>query len=63
MMKRIKFNTTWAEDEEERRLFFQNLSYSERLRYFFKLRKKFNFNKQPIEKGRIFRIYHSYDGI
>ena len=63
VMKRIKFNTTWEEDEEEKRQFFQNLSYSERLRYFFKLRKKFNFDKRPVESGRVFKIYHSYDGI
>jgi hypothetical protein len=62
-MRRIKFNTTWEEDEEERRQFFAGLSYSERLRYCFKLRHKYNFNKQTSEKGRIFKIYHSYDGI
>lgn len=62
-MKTIKINTTWEEDEEERAQFFANLSYSERLRYGFKLRRKFNFNKQPAEKVRVFKIYHSYDGI
>ncbi len=60
-MKRIKFNTTWEEDEEEQRQFFAGLSYSERLRYFFKLRSKYNFNKNSCSKGRIFKIYHSYD--
>jgi hypothetical protein len=34
-MKRFKLNTTWEEDEEERRQFFSKLSYSERLRYFY----------------------------
>jgi len=62
-MKRIKFNTTWEEDEEERRQFFENLSYGERLRYCFKLRHKFNFNKTLPEKGRVFKIYHSYDAL
>lgn len=62
-LKRIKINTTWEEDAEEIRRFFAALSYSERLRYFFLLRKKFNFNNQPLEKGKIFKIYHSYDGI
>jgi len=62
-MKRIKINTTWEEDEEERRQFFLALSYSERLRYFFKLRNKFNFNKPTKEKGRVFKIYHSYDAV
>jgi hypothetical protein len=62
-MKRIKFNTTWEEDEEERRLFFAGLSYSERLRYCFKLRNKYNFNKPISEKVRVFKIYHSYDGV
>ncbi|HEY2583730.1 MAG TPA: hypothetical protein VGI43_18110 [Mucilaginibacter sp.] len=62
-MKRIKINTTFEEDEEERRQFFASLSYSERLRYYFKLRHKYNFNKQPSEKGKIFKIYHSYDAV
>jgi hypothetical protein len=61
-MKRIKINTTWEEDEEERRQFFASLSYSERLRYCFKLKNKFNFNKKTFEKGKVFKIYHSYDG-
>ena len=62
-MKRIKINTTWEEDDEERRQFFAGLSYSERLRYCFKLRHKYNFNKQPLETGRVLKIYHSYDGV
>ena len=61
-MKRIKVNTTFEEDEEERLAFFASLSYSERLRYFFKLRKKVNFHKASNE-GKIFKIYHSYDGV
>jgi hypothetical protein len=60
---KIKFNTTWEEDEEERMNFFLNLSYSERLKHLFKLRKKFNFHDKPAEKGKIFKIYHSYDAI
>ncbi len=60
-MKRIKINTTWEEDEEERRVFFANLSYSERLRYYFKLRDMVNFQKQIYPKGKIFRIYHLSD--
>jgi hypothetical protein len=62
-MKRIKFNTTWEEDAEEQKQFFSGLTYSERLKYCFKLRHKYNFNKQFLEKGRIFKIYHSYDGV
>ena len=62
-MKRIKFNTTWEEDEAERQQFFVGLSYSERLQYFFKLKNKFNFNKQSYPKGKILKISHSLDGI
>lgn len=59
-MRRIKFNTTFEEDEEERNRFFAALSYSERLRYYFKLREMVKFHNKPIEKGRIFKIYHSH---
>ena len=62
-MKRIKFNTTWEEDEAERQDFFAGLSYSERLQYFFKLKNKFNFNKQDYPKGKVFKISHSLDGV
>ena len=62
-MKRIKINTTFEEDEEERRQFFINLSYSERLRYYFKLRNMVNFSKQSLQKGKIFKIYHTHDVI
>jgi len=62
-MKRIKINTTWEDDEKERRQFFAALSYSERLRYCFQLRNKFNFNKPREEKKRVFKIYHSYDAV
>jgi hypothetical protein len=62
-MKRIKINTTFEEDEIEQRQFFAALSYSERLRYYFKLRNLVNFHKQPIEKGRVFKIYHSHDAV
>ena len=60
---RIKINTTWEEDEEERRQFFAALSYSDRLRYCFKLRNKYKSNKQVLEKLRVFKIVHSYDAI
>ena len=60
-MKRIKFNTTWEEDEKERVQFFAGLSYSERLRYYFKLRDMVNFHRQSYPKGKIFKIYHSHD--
>ena len=60
-MKRIKFNTTFEEDEEERRQFFASLSYSERLRYYFKLRDLVNFQKQTYPKGKVFKISHSHD--
>jgi len=43
-MKRVKFNTTWEEDEEERRQFFASLSYGQRLRYLIEAPKKFNFH-------------------
>jgi len=62
-MKRLKINTTFAEDEEEQREFFSNLSYSERLRYYFKLRGMINFDKHPIQKGKIFELYHSHDAV
>ena len=56
-MKRIKINTTWEEDKEEIRTFFAGLSYSERLRYFFKLKNKLNFNEELYPKGKIFKIH------
>ena len=61
-MKRIKFNTTFEEDEDERIRFFASLSYSERLRYYFKLREMIKFHNRTLEKGRIFKIYHSHAG-
>ncbi|MDB5004584.1 MAG: hypothetical protein JWQ34_2809 [Mucilaginibacter sp.] len=60
-MKRFKINTTWEEDEDERRQFFARLSYSERLRYFFKLRDMINFHKEIYPKGKILKIYHSHN--
>jgi len=60
-MKRLKVKTTWNEDEDEQLRFFAGLSYSERLRYFFKLRNATNFHKQSDPKGRIFKITHSHD--
>jgi len=47
---RIRFNTTWEEDEEERRQFFASLSYGELLKYFVKARKRFNFNPPPLKR-------------
>ena len=61
-MKRIKVNTTWEEDEEERLKFFANLSYGERLRYLFKLRNA-AFQKRSLPKERIFKVYRSHDAI
>lgn len=62
-MKRIKVNTTFEDDEEERIRFFAGLSYSERLRYYFKLRDMIDFHKQVYPKGKIFKIYHSHDAV
>jgi hypothetical protein len=62
-MKRIKINSTWEEDEKERRDFFIGLSYSGRLKYFFKLKSKFNFNQQNYPKERIFKIHSLSDAI
>lgn len=62
-MKRFKVNTTFEEDEEERRAFFLQLSYSERLRYYFKLRNMFNFHKKVYPKGKIFVIHKLKNGI
>jgi hypothetical protein len=62
-MKRIKINTTWEEDTEERIQFFAALSYGERLRYYFKLRDMVNFHKKTYPKEKIFKIYRSHDAI
>ena len=59
---RIKINTTWEEDKESQQRFFAGLSYSDRLRYYFKLRDMVDFHKH-YPKGRIFKIYHSHDAI
>jgi hypothetical protein len=58
-MKRLRVNTSWEEDAEEKRLFFSNLSYSERLRYYFKLRNIVNFNKVLYPKGKILKVVTS----
>jgi len=58
-MKRIKFNTTFKEDEDERIRFFASLSYSERLRYFLKARKLINFHEPPLERFDL-KIDYSY---
>jgi hypothetical protein len=62
-MKRIKVNTTWEEDAEERRSFFAKLSYSERLRYYFKLRDMTNFHDHTSSKIKIFKVYRSQDAV
>jgi hypothetical protein len=49
-MKRIKFNTTWEEDEEERRKFYASLSYGERLKYLIEGRKRIHFRHNPPSK-------------
>ena len=59
-MKRIKVNASWEEDEEERRRFFSSLSYSERLRHYFRLRDTVNFKRQPEQNVRIFKVYRSH---
>ena len=41
---RIRFNTTWQEDEEERRQFYSSLTYGELLKVFVRSRKLFNFH-------------------
>jgi hypothetical protein len=40
LMKRIRFNTTWEQDEKERREYFSSLSYQEKLQYFYKNQEK-----------------------
>jgi hypothetical protein len=62
-MKRFKINSTWEEDEEERRIFFSSLSYSDRLKYFFKLRRKYNFNRESYSPVKIFKIHSVSNGI
>jgi len=60
-MKRFKVNTTFEEDENERRQFFADLSYSERLIYYFKLRDMTLFHKKEFTKERIFKVYYTHD--
>jgi hypothetical protein len=62
-MKRIKVNTTFEEDEGQRNQFYSNLSYSERLRYYFKLRDMTNFHNKNLVKGRVFKIYYSHNAV
>jgi len=62
-MKRIKVNTTWEEEAEERRAFFAKLSYSERLRYYFKLRNMTNFHNNTSSQIKVLKIYHSHDAV
>ena len=62
-MKRLKVNTTWAEDEEERVKFYANLSYKERMRYFLQLR-SFTYTPEKAEGyKRTLKIYRSNDAI
>jgi hypothetical protein len=58
-LKRIKINTTFEQDEEERRQFFAKLSYSERLKYFLEARKLTDFHQLPLARLDL-RINHSY---
>ena len=44
---RIKVNTTWEEDEEERRKYFDALPYQERVRYLTYNVVKFAWVKRP----------------
>jgi len=62
-MKRIRVNTTFEEDEEQRNQFYSSLSYSERLRHYFKLRDMTNFHNKNILKGKVFKIYHSHNAV
>ena len=50
MPKRIKINTSFEEDEIERRDFFISLSYSDRLRHYIKSRHLVNFHKPPLKR-------------
>ena len=54
---RIKFNTTWEEDAEERRLFYAGISYGQRLKYLIAARKKFNFHGRSSSKRFDLRLY------
>lgn len=62
-MKRIKFNTTWEEDEEEKRQFFASLSYSEQLKIFIKLRKLVNFHKESLKRFDLIICNHKLPAI
>ena len=57
-MKPLKVNTTWEADEQARIEFFANLSYSERLQYYFKLRDLIKFDRTEYPKGKILKISH-----
>ena len=59
-MKRIKINTTFEQDEEERRQFFASKSYSERLKYFLKARKLINFHNPAFERWDL-KLDYSYN--
>jgi hypothetical protein len=48
-MKRFKVNTTFEEDELERKRYFAGLSYKERLMYYFKVRDLTNFHKGKVK--------------
>jgi len=47
---RFKINTSWEDDEEERRLFFASLSYKQRLKHLLDTRKMINFHKEPVRR-------------
>jgi len=62
-MKRFKVNTTFEENENVRRQFFADLSYSERLRYYFKLRNMTGFHEKNTSKVKFFKVYYSHNAV
>jgi hypothetical protein len=47
---RIKFNSSWEEDEEEKRQYFAALSYSERLKFYLRSRKVIRFHPENLKR-------------
>jgi len=62
-MKRFKVNTTFEENENVRRQFFADLSYIERLRYYFKLRNMTGFQEKNTSKVNFFKVYYSHNAV
>ncbi len=50
---RIRFNTTWEEDAEERRLFYAGISYGKRLKYLISAQKNLSFLGCHLQKHLI----------